>query len=107
MRPRVALPLLLLVALVVGYLVWRHAQPSPTTTSAMAEASVVSSAGDGDSLRLTLRYVARGRTLTTTGTVPAAEFARQGKVVWVCFDPRATDQTRLRLPMDPLCADGG
>lgn len=104
----IALPVVLLVALLVAYFAWRHfSTPSTVSTTGMASGSVISSSTSGADLELNVGYVARGQRLQTTGTVSAAEFDQQGKVVWVCFNPSAPADTVLRLPMDPLCADGG
>lgn len=108
LSPRFLLPLLVVVLVVAAFLVWRHEQQPPAVaTRGMAAGTVVSSSPSGSDLSLTVRYVAAGRPLETTGTVPAAGFAQQGKVVWVCFNPSATSETVLRLPMDQLCANGG
>lgn len=106
--PRVLLPILVVIVLLAGVLVWRHGQQSSSVaTRGMAAGSVVSSTPSGADLQLKVRYVARGRELETTGTVSAAAFSQQGKIVWVCFNPADASQTVLRLPMDPLCANGG
>lgn len=108
LSPRFLLPVLVLLALLVGVLVWRHVQQSSVVaTRAMAAGTVVSSTPSGSDLSLRVAYVAGGRQLETTGTVPAAAFAQQGSIVWVCFNPAETAETSLRLPMDPLCANGG
>lgn len=105
---RLLLPVLVLIVLLVGLLVWRHVQQSAAVaTRGMAAGTVVSSSASGSDLSLTVTYVADGQPLQTTGTVPAASFAQQGKIVWVCFNPADTSQTTLRLPMDQLCANGG
>lgn len=107
LSPRLLLPVLALLAL-VGFLVWRHMQqPSSVATRGMAAGTVVSSTPSGSDLSLRVTYVANGRALETSGTVSAAEFAQQGKIVWVCFNPADTSETTLRLPMEQLCANGG
>ncbi|WP_291521616.1 hypothetical protein [Branchiibius sp. NY16-3462-2] len=105
LSPRLLLPVLVLL---VGVLVWRHvSQPAVVATRGMAAGSVVSSTPSGSDLSLRVAYVANGRSLETTGTVSAAEFSQQGRIVWVCFNPADTSQTTLRLPMEQLCANGG
>lgn len=107
LSPKVLLPALVVILLVVGLLLWRQHSSAKVTTTGMAAGTVVSSNASGSDLSLTVAYVAGGHQLQTTGTVPAASFAQQGKVVWVCFNPADTSQTTLRLPMDQLCANGG
>ncbi|MFC6715028.1 hypothetical protein [Branchiibius cervicis] len=108
LSPRSLLPALVLLLLLVGVLVWRQVHQTPqVTTRAMAAGTVLSATRSGADVQLTVEYVASGRQLQTTGTVPAAEFSHQGKIVWVCFNPASASETVLRLPMDPLCANGG
>lgn len=108
---RAALSLLVVAGLILvgaGYLAWQHFQtPSAVATRGMAAGSVVSSTPSGADVTLTVGYVAGGQRLQANGTVSAAAFDQQGKVVWVCFNPASPKETVLRLPMDPLCANGG
>lgn len=100
-----AVVLLVLVA-AIGWYAWRHRSPAPPPSPAMASARVVSTAPAGPGrLSVTAAYDARGPRRVTTD-VDAATYARDGRVVWVCFDPDRPDDVHrayVRLPSDPLC----
>ena len=99
---------LIVVAIVVGY--WWQSRQSPDSQSpGTALGTVVQSHRDDGRLDLTVSYTVAGTTHETTGAVDAARFRTDGKTVWVCYDlgsPGDTDETRLRLPTDDLCAQG-
>ena len=97
---------LVVIAVIIGYW-WHLKHPAHVTTMGMAAGTVVKTDGSGDQLDLTVDYTVDGHRHQTTGSVDAARFRADGKVVWVCYSPKSpadTDQTRLRLPTDPLCA---
>lgn len=106
-RPRVAtVPAVIFCAGLLLLLAggWWWMQSGPGTADGMAAGQVVQRSASGQDLDLTVAYEVDGARLETEGTVSRAAFDFQGGAVWVCYDPTDPKDARLRLPMDPWCA---
>ena len=100
-RPRPALLIGLAVLLVlIAVILWqRTRQPDPP--DAMVSTQVTGQRQHGDRTTLTLRYRDGNATRTATHEVSTAAYIAQGRTVWLCIN--GDGDTRVRLPMDPLC----
>ncbi|KNX38028.1 hypothetical protein [Luteipulveratus halotolerans] len=98
-RPALLIGLAVLLALVAVILWQRSRQPAPPDR--MVSTTVTDERPDGDRTRLTLRYRDGGSEHTATHEVSTAAYVAQGRTAWLCVDPDG--ETRVRLPMDPLC----
>lgn len=97
---------LIAVGATIGWYAWQHRSPSLPTARGMASATVVSTTpAAGGKVEVTATYDVGGRH-TVTGSVDRTNFEQGGRVVWVCYPPKAAGDTGkawIRVPGDRLC----